>query len=558
MRKIHILFCLSFFLIFGCLEDEGNYDYDDIKEPKWHTDQPISVYATEHNVMKLRGHDAFRWDTDSVSREREVRYEWKLNDVVIATEADIDIPVDSVIKWTKMEELCATDKWVRGSFTVIDKEFETHFMKVVSFFITPYRSNGDWFVLTEKEGEGECYFVKRTYNREESKDEFELQDSFSEINALSISGKPVFLGYTRTAKNVGPMGSITIMTDEVAYEVDAATFELHSELKDLFGGGVPSGFSPVARVDAWEADRGTGLCTFLANKDGKLYRRQLSKNNLGGMFINTPYELDEKGYKITEFGTRLYGFTSIPCWDEKNNRVIMIAFASKQAGSGWGDPSYLATSLIPLKNDGSLTNCPPVWGFESGTKVLNMGYMKSAMLNFTTSLNVYSVIYNDASGKTWCGEFIMNPSDGSIKQSVAPMPPFYPEGADSRVIECPARISDDALILVTCSSSNAKAKNQVVYTDGNHVNYLLVASKYASKPMITDFPEKVTYIGYGTSDVGAIGKYDLLVVGGENGTLKFYDISDRDRPKCVETMTFDGKITMAKEMATGVTGVDEY
>ena len=53
------------------------------------------------------------------------------------------------------------------------------------------------------------------------------------------------------------------------------------------------------------------------------------------MFINTPYELDEKGYKITEFGTRLYGFTSIPCWDEKNNRVIMIAFASKQAGSGW-------------------------------------------------------------------------------------------------------------------------------------------------------------------------------------------------------------------------------
>ena len=123
MRKIHILFCLSFFLIFGCLEDEGNYDYDDIKEPKWHTDQPISVYATEHNVMKLRGHDAFRWDTDSVSREREVRYEWKLNDVVIATEADIDIPVDSVIKWTKMEELCATDKWVRGSFTVIDKEF---------------------------------------------------------------------------------------------------------------------------------------------------------------------------------------------------------------------------------------------------------------------------------------------------------------------------------------------------------------------------------------------------------------------------------------------------
>ena len=139
MRKIHILFCLSFLLIFGCLEDEGNYDYEDIKEPKWYTDQPISVYATEHDMMKLRGREAFRWETDSVQREKEVRYEWRLNDVVISTEADIDLPADSVIKWANMTELCGAGKYLRGSFTVIDKEYETHFMKLVSFFITPYR-----------------------------------------------------------------------------------------------------------------------------------------------------------------------------------------------------------------------------------------------------------------------------------------------------------------------------------------------------------------------------------------------------------------------------------
>ena len=557
MRKIHILFCLSFLLIFGCLEDEGNYDYEDIKEPKWYTDQPISVYATEHDMMKLRGREAFRWETDSVQREKEVRYEWRLNDVVISTEADIDLPADSVIKWANMTELCGAGKYLRGSFTVIDKEYETHFMKLVSFFITPYRGAGDWFVLVEKENQGECYFVKRTYNRDEAKDEFELQDSFGDVNGMSISGKPKFLGYTRTAKNVGPMGSITIMTDEVGYEVDAATFELRSDMKDLFEGGAPADFAPIARVDAWEADRGTGLCTFLANEDGKLYRRQLSKNNLGGMFINTPYELDEKGYKITGFGTRLYGFTSIPCWDEKNNRVIMIAFVSKQAGSGWGDPSYLAVSLMPLKSNNSLTDCPPVWGFENGTNVLNMGYMKSVMLSFTTSVYMYSVIYNDAAGKTWCGEFMVNPMDGSLVQSAPGMPPFSP-GGDSRVIECPVQISDDALILTSCTAYNTKANNQVVYTEGNNVNYLLISDGYASKPMITDFPEKITYIGYGTSQTGMIDRYNLLVVGGENGTLKFYDITERDRPTCVKTMNFEGKITMAKEMATGVVGVDEY
>ena len=53
MRKIHILFCLSFLLIFGCLEDEGNYDYEDIKEPKWYTDQPISVPLFESSKSNL-------------------------------------------------------------------------------------------------------------------------------------------------------------------------------------------------------------------------------------------------------------------------------------------------------------------------------------------------------------------------------------------------------------------------------------------------------------------------------------------------------------------------
>ena len=131
------------------------------------------------------------------------------------------------------------------------------------------------------------------------------------------------------------------------------------------------------------------------------------------------------------------------------------------------------------------------------------------------------------------------------------MPPFSP-GGNSRVVECPVRISDDALMLISCTTYNTKASGQVLYTDGNNVNYLLVSDGYASKPLITDFPEKVTYIGYGTSETGVIGRYDLLVVGGENGTLKFYDITDRERPKCVKTMNFEGKITMAKEMATGV------
>lgn len=561
MRKIYILlYSLSFFLVFGCLDDEGNYDYKDIREPQWYSDpvnNPITVYGTEHGTLKLRGHEAFKWERDSAQRESEVRYEWELNNVVFATEADIDIPVDSVIKRTNMTNFSDVSTFLRGSFTVIDKELGTRFIKLVSYMITPYRANGDWYVLTEEGGKSECYFVKRTYNREAKQDQFELQDSFDDVNGVSIPGKPIFLGYTRTAKNVGPLGSVTILTDGAAYELDAATFKLHSEMKDLFEGSAPSGFAPVSRVDAWEADHSCGLISFLANTDGKLYRRQLSKNNLGGKFIDIPCELDEKGYKITKFGGRLYGFRCIPCWDEKNNRVVLITFEYKSSGMPW-DPSYMATSMVSLKTNSSITDCPPVWGFESGSKVLGMGYQKGVMMSFTLFVDLYLVIYNDASGKTWCGEFMVNPTNGSLIQSAPGMPPFSP-GGDSRLVECPVRIPGDALVLISGSSKNPKAGNQVLYTDGNKVDYLLQSDDYASKSLITDFPEKITYIGYGTySNGGVIASYDLLVVGGENGTLKFYNIANRERPECVKTMNFRGKVVMVKEVSTEVSNVDEY
>lgn len=561
MKKSHILFCMLCFLVLGCLEDEGNYDYRDIKAPEWRTgESPFGVSGRQHETMELRGRQQFTWKTDSAEREKEVRYEWRLNDAVIATEADVDVPVDSVIKWANITKFPKSGEYLLGSFTVIDKEVGTHFVKLVTFYLYSTRNAGDWYVLTEKGNGGECYFVKRGLIVAENREGLVVQDSFSNINGVALAGKPVFLGYTRTAREVGPLGSVTIMTDKEMYEVDAATFMIHAGMEDLFESGVPAGFSPVARTDAWEDYYDTGLCTFLANKDGKLYRRQMTANNLGGKFIDTPYEIDAKGYKITKFGSHRYGYTSpIPCLDEDNNRVIMIAFNQKSTGGPWdyGAPSYMVANVFPVKRTNSLTDCPPVWGFEQGTKVLNIGYMQLVSEGFTTNYNMYSVIYNDASKKTWCGEFIVNPVDGSLVQQASGMPMFGMPGGKSSVKECPVQLSDDALILVSCSSYN-KNKSYFIYADGNQVNYLAQNYNYANLPMITDFPEKITYIGYGTVGGVLVGGYNLLAVGGENGTLCFYNITNRDRPVLMETMKFDGKITMAKEIATSINDVDEY
>lgn len=562
MKKLYLLAFLFLGLAFGCLDDEGNYKYTDLKEPNWYSDaiaDPISLYATEHDTLKLRGHDAFKWNADSAQREHDVRYEWRLNDVVIATEADIDVPTDSVIKWANIQKLCSANEYIMGSFTIIDESLGTHFMKLATFCIMPFRGNGDWYVLVEENGGAQCYFIDRGLNREESKDEFSRYDSFDEVNGISLSGRPVALSYARTATNVSPLGALTLMTDNAAYEIDASTFKVHAEVKDLFEGGAPAGFCPVARIDAWESSKNVGLNTFLADADGQIYWRQLSRNNLGGSFINTPYELDDKGYKITRFGSKAYGITGggagIPCWDEKNNRIVMILF-NYQASGGWDDPYYTAVTFKTLEANASLTDFPPVWGFEQGTKVLNVGYISSAMFSFSSSGNVYSVVYN-CKGKTYCGEFIINPVTGSLHQSA---PGFGPFGGrwDSKVVEAPVYIPDDAQVLVSSTAYNTKANKSVLYTNGSKVNYLNISSNYENKELITDFPEKVTYIGYATYRNGYVSTYNVLVVGGENGTLRYYDITDPNQVKSLATIKFNGKVVMAKEVSTEVVGIDEY
>lgn len=563
MRKIYLLAILFFFMAYGCLEDEGNYDYDDLKEPNWYTDaisNPINLYATEHDTLKLRGHDAFKWDTDSAQREQEVRYEWRLNDVVIATEADIDVPTDSVIKWANVEKLCSANDYILGSFTIIDETLGTHFMKLATFCIMPFRGDGDWYVLVEENDGAQCYFINRELNREEYKDEFSQNDSFEKINGTSIPGRPLALSYAKTATNVGPLGALTIMTDQAAYEVDASTFKLHAEMQDLFEGGAPANFQPVARVDAWESYKNIGLNTFVADANGLIYWRQMSRNNLGGSFINTPYELDDKGYKITRFGSKAYGITGggagIPCWDEKNNRIVMILFNYQSSGGGYDSPYYTAVTFKAFESNASLTDYPPIWGFEQGTKVLNVGYIASAMFSFSSNGNVYSVVYN-YNGKTYCGEFIVNPVTGTLHQSA---PGFGPFGGawTSKVVEAPVYIPDDAQVLVSSTAYNTKANKSVLYTNGSKVSYLNISSNYENRDLITDFPEKITYIGYAASKSGYVSTYNVLVVGGENGTLKYYDITDPNQVKSLATLKFNGKIVMAKEISTDVVGVDEY
>lgn len=549
MKKLNILFYLSFFLLIGCLEDEGNYDYKNIKEPKWYADpiaQPISVYGKEGEIMEFRGHKAFKWETDSAQREKEVRYEWVLKGVVIGEEADFDIKTDSVIKKINLTEFPAENEFLSGTFTIIDKETDTRFISKVTYFITASRGSGDWFVLAEDGANAKCYYIDRMVDQQTNKTTFEIKDSYDKANGENIPGKPLFLAYTRTARNIGPLGSGTIITDKVAYEFRSENFLKVGELKDQFGDGTPENFKPLARVDAWEREASVGRTTLLTTEDGRLFRRQMSKNNLGGDFISTPYFLDEKGYKIMKFGRKIYGLNSFPCYDEKNSRVVMIVFTTKQPeGAMPWDPSYQTSKLLPVLYSSFVSGCPEVWNMPQGTKMLDIGTNGTEGGFMGSPLILKSTLLYNLNGKTWYGEFGVNATTGEVVQATAGWGPF-PGATLSKLVECPTKLPDDSFVL----SASSYELPIIVYTDGNAVKYIDKDREYKSFTLVPNFGEKVTFVGWD-------GNYQVLVVGGINGKLAFYNVVDRDDPKLMKAEQLSGKVVSAKEITTKVSG-SEY
>ena len=82
----------------------------------------------------------------------------------------------------------------------------------------------------------------------------------------------------------------------------------------------------------------------------------MSMNNLGGNFVSTPLVADEKGYKVTSFGQPQIGFSCIPCYDEKNNRMLTIVFyqSGDVMSTPWGGnfpvgTQYQLSKLVPAK-----------------------------------------------------------------------------------------------------------------------------------------------------------------------------------------------------------------
>lgn len=541
MKKIILFGCLLFVCLFaGCFKDEGSYDYKDLNAPTWLFDvnaAPLRVVCNEGEVAKFRGHNYFKWERDSALHEANVRYEWKLRDVVFGREADFDIETDSLIKILKSENPFFEGGYV-GNFSIIDQTTGIVFMARFTVKINSRFREYDLLVLSEMGEQSRLsHVIRRSKYAPDGVTivyDFRLADEniFKTVNGSDIPGKPITLAKAM-AMNVGSLGSMTILTDKVAYVINNENMVKVSELKDEFLNGTPENLNVVDRHDC-------DNYTFITTRDGRIFRRIMSENYLGGKFVSEPYSVDTIGCKVLTFGHSASGIVPVPCYDEKNRRVLMIDFKLVYV---W-EPAFqmIRTNFIEpvTKGVGNKDNIPPVWGMPEGTEVLYLARYNTA----DWQREWYTIFYNDSGGNTYIGDFALSPVNSCLELTGKNVVPF-PGGS----------LDKSSLFLTTVI--NGGPQKIVIYTKGNEI-------RYVDRNEDQDYPfirceSKVTYIGYITY-YGYTRDYNKLMVGLENGKFLIYEF-DRNNfqlpVKLLSEFNLGGKVVSAKELYN-VYGGDAY
>lgn len=204
----------------SCMDDKGSYDYTKLDEPVWKLREgsnTIWVECRAGEMAKFKSTPFFTWQGDSAARAAGVRYEWKVNGVVLSEEADFEIETEKLMNLIKLSEYPKTG--VNGTFGIIEKETGIAYMVRAFVQISPTNTHGDWIVLSEKGGNSKLSYIKSSRNQETSKMDFKLSDDiYFNTYGADIPGKPLSMGMGNNLTNIGVLGAVSVMTDQVAYE----------------------------------------------------------------------------------------------------------------------------------------------------------------------------------------------------------------------------------------------------------------------------------------------------------------------------------------------------
>lgn len=491
---------ISLFILYfmtGCFKDEGNYDFVDINAPTWGFNASTTpLYITTNAGDTAICIPNFKFDTpDSTDILNNSRFEWWFKGVLLSEERNFWMPTDTLIK---MLNLPFSDLGGgNGTFSIIDKTTGVKHMVRTWITIRPKFFQGDWLILSENGADSKLSFYKIKSARGQdgiTRRTYTLNDNlFEEINGIKLIGKPRRLRYS-VARDISiPVGATSVITDQGAYVVNNEDFTLVSEYKNEFLDGMPPNFA-VSNIFH------SGLLAYIATDDGRLFRRVLTENWLGGKFLTEPYVIDAKGYKVTDFGFGMTRYLSSisPTYDELNRRVMMIKMAEPYR-------------IIPVTPVSGTEHPTPVWEMPPGTEILYLGAASHKTVLSTT--NLFTMVYNDLGGTTYMADFVVNQADGRIIQHQAAANIPFPGG----------NLPKGTKFLGTASPFSRM--RDFFYAKGNQLRHVNRANE--TDDLYMSFDANITDIKYDAYNIS----YQRIGIGFENGDFFMIDISTPSQPR---------------------------
>ena len=543
-------------MLASCFSDEGNYEYESLKPPTWldnFMNRPIQVLVYGGRNVKLDCSRYFNWGKlDSLQRSQEVRYEWRMNGKVFSDQLKEEMTTDEFLKRMGLEEMPVKEQ--SGDFSIIEKSSGVTFKVKCTLFFKPAIGGGDFVVYSAKSptetNVGKLTVFRLVYINEKGR--LKQNYDFGRYVLNDIPGTPKTLDVA-VAKNVGAAGSLTVITEEGDATVyNAGNLKKEWELSSQFADGIPDNFKVSGRKDQEDGGLNTPASTWVVTKDGRLFSRQFGKNYLGGKFLSEPYYIDSLGYKITKFGHTNWGVTNIPCYDEKNRRVVLATSVNSS-------DFYKYRSFVATLHSNQFYS--PAEKMPADAKVYYLTTMNGA--EYRDNRNSWFQAYYTTQGKSMVACFAVDNYGRRLTYTMNYMSPY----------EVPGHLFTDETVFLTASGEHLTGSSSKAYTDLFSEGKDLYAIERdgnrtyfgASEVTIRQIPlegitSKITCMVYDVMDywMGLDGEYPHLVVGCENGDVLVYYAVPVTHPRLMKKYNVGGRVSTIKQVAMPSGYLDLY
>ena len=277
MKKSIVFFILTIgWLIEGCYEDKGHYDYIRISGPEV---TGIEKFYTVYDGGNFDIHPSVTWTYGELEN---YTYSWKVDGISVSDKAELTEQVkDLPVKANMYAEFVITDEDT-------GVEYITQFRVTVS---SVYERG--WMLLADQ---GETSMLSLVRN-----DKIVYEDAYRLANDADLAGGAVGLyeHWTPWSEDVGQVFVACQKGPEYSVELDGNSLKKMVATKEEFVGGMPADFKPMSMNCVWNYD-------YLVS-NGKLYVRYVEASNgamyQDGLFPNFPYQGDFP-YELSQWTTR--------------------------------------------------------------------------------------------------------------------------------------------------------------------------------------------------------------------------------------------------------------